>query len=79
MAAEILPYAPRRSEEAMQVKPGRILVTSRSSTARFDDLILPVIQALSPDRCTVLYRDPKSLQRLPSGANAIELDAGHPP
>ena len=55
----------------MPVKPGRILVTWRSSTARIDDLILPVLQALSPDRCTVLYQDPNILQRLPPGADAV--------
>ena len=63
--------APRRSEEIVPVKSGRILVTSRSSKARFDDLTLPVLQALSPDRCTLLYKDPNALQRLPSGADAV--------
>ncbi|MGO9114898.1 MAG: hypothetical protein ACLP9L_37275 [Thermoguttaceae bacterium] len=63
--------APHRREEAMPVKPGRILVTWRSSTARIDDLILPVLQALSPDRCTVLYQNPNVLQRLPSKTDAV--------
>ena len=42
----------------------------------FDDLILPVLQALSPDRCTVLYKDPNVLQRLPSGVDAVNWMRG---
>ena len=63
--------APRRSEAAMPAEPGRILVTSKSSTARLDDLVLPVLRALSPERCTLLYNDPRVLQRLPAGADAV--------
>jgi hypothetical protein len=63
---------PHRSEEAIPVEPGRILVTCRSSMARFDDLMLPLLQALSPDRCTVLYKEPDTLRRLPPGADAID-------
>ncbi len=61
--------ASRRSEA--EVKPGRILVTWRSSTARIDGLILPVLQALSPDRCTVLYQNPNVLKRLPAHTDAV--------
>ena len=76
MAAEILPcLAPVRKRA---VKPGRILVTWRSSTARIDGLLLPVLQALSPDRCTVLYQDPNVLQGCPLEADAVELDTGRP-
>ena len=64
--------APRRPEKATQVKPGQILVLSRSSKTRFDDLILPVLQSLSPVRCTVLYKDPNTPQRLPAGADAVD-------
>ena len=70
--------APRRSEEAAHIRPGRILVTSRSSTARLDNLILPVIEALSPDRCTLLYKDPDVLKRLPSPADAVDWMRRHP-
>ena len=60
-----------QSEEATRLQPGRILVTWRLSTARIDDLILPVLHALSPNRCTVLYKDPNTLKRMPSKVEAI--------
>jgi hypothetical protein len=65
-------HAPRQSAEAMPAKSGRILVTWRSSTARIDDMLLPVLEALSPDRCTVLYRNPNVRQRLPSGTDGVD-------
>jgi hypothetical protein len=67
-------FAPRRCKKAVPVKTGRILVTWKSSTARIDGLLLPVLQALSPDRCTVLYNDPAILQKLPPGTNAANWE-----
>ncbi len=66
------------SKEAAQPKPGRILVTWRSSTARIDGLILPVLEALSLDCCTVLYQNPNVLQRLPSPADAVSWASAVP-
>jgi hypothetical protein len=62
---------PGRPGTAAPVKQGRFLVTWRSSTARFDELILPLLEAFSPDCCAVLYQNPNVLARLPSGADAI--------
>ncbi len=63
--------ASRHSEAAVPVKRGQILLTWRSSTARIDDLLLPVLQALSPDRCAVLYNHANILPQLPSQAVAV--------
>jgi hypothetical protein len=63
--------APSTSAKPTPVKPQRILVTWKTSTARIDGLILPVLNALSPDRCTVLYENPSVLQRLPAQSDAV--------
>jgi hypothetical protein len=62
---------PRQSAKASQLKPGRILVTWRTSTARIDELMLPLLEALSPDRCMVLYQNPNVVPKLPSGVDAV--------
>jgi hypothetical protein len=65
-------HASRPSTEPMPARPGSILLAWRSSTPRIHDLLLPVLQALPADRCTVLYKDPKVLERLPSQADAVD-------
>jgi hypothetical protein len=52
-------------------KTGQILVTWRSSTARINDLVLPVLEALSPDRCMVIYQNPNVLRHLPLGMDSV--------
>jgi hypothetical protein len=65
-------FVPPQPEGMGTAKCGRILLTWRSAAARFDELLLPILRELSLDRCTVIYRDPKTLPRLPSGTNAID-------
>ncbi len=66
-------HAPRGSEDGLAQTSGRILVTWRSSTSRVDELILPMLQALTFERCTVVYENSNVLQRLPLGVDSVDL------
>ena len=48
-----------------------IMVTWRSLSSRVDELLIPVIQALGPDRCMVLHVRDGVVARIPQGAGAI--------
>ncbi len=50
-----------------------ILVTWRASNSRVDDLVVPVIEALGPPRCTVLYENDNVVARTPQGAAHLRL------
>jgi hypothetical protein len=63
--------AARPPASAGQVVAGRILVTWRSSTARIDGLMAPLLAELSPDRCAVLYQNANVLNRLPPETDAV--------
>ncbi len=50
--------------------PNRVLVTWRNSTPRINELVMPVIEALEPQRCIVIYQNADVLAKLPAGAYA---------
>ena len=57
---------------------GKVLVTWRSSTVRIDELLIPVIDALEPQHCAVLYDKKDVLPRVPRGAVALSCDDAVP-
>ena len=68
----------RRSEGLRVLPTGRLLVTWLSNTQRLNDLILPVIEELGPQRCGILYRNKSVVPLLPPGAAGISWDAAMP-
>ncbi len=68
-----------RRRDGLRVFPtDRVLVTWRSNTPRFNDLIRPVVAELGPQRCGILYVNESVLPLLPSGAVGISWAAAMP-
>ncbi len=52
-----------------------ILVTWRASSPRVDELLIPVIEELGPQRCTVLYEKQSVVANVPHEASLLQLFA----
>ncbi len=61
----------RRRRPGASAGQHRILVTWRTEDPRFADLVLPVVRALGPGRCTVLYDHAGVLPLVPPEAEAL--------
>ena len=54
------------------VPSDKILVTWRSSSSRISELVMPVVQALEPERCIVLYEKDDVVAHIPRGADCLK-------
>jgi hypothetical protein len=57
---------------------GHVLVTWRQASPRFDELLVPVVEELGAQNCTVIYEKDSVVAKIPRGAGRLQFFAAVP-